>query len=214
MGTRQRICSILVWFSTAIINSKPLGCLSEGERPVLVASELFGRLWHSQRLFSFLFPHHSIGGDHNLSSVTTLASEYALPRARAGGRARSIPARLCSASRWWPRAQQGAGRRDSAAFARGRCVSEEAVAQLCLVSVRKASERCFFLREIVFAQGRKRERRREFRPNLSTSQYQEMSPERRKGHPPPLCPSSEQSTFLGGVDLGLGCIKHHCIQIR
>lgn len=50
-------------------------------------------------------------------------------------------------------------------------------------------EMFFFLREILFVEGRKREKRKEFRPNLSTSQYQEMSPERRKGHPPPLCPS-------------------------
>lgn len=75
-------------------SSKAPGCLPEEERPVLVAPELFWRRWRSQPPFSFLFPHRSAGGDHNLSSVTTLPSEYALPRA-AGWRVGSQ--RLCAA---------------------------------------------------------------------------------------------------------------------
>lgn len=66
--------------------SKSPGCFSEGS--VSVVSEVFRRCWHFQPSFYFLFPQHSIGGDHNLSSVITLASEYLLPqgfRAGSGG---------------------------------------------------------------------------------------------------------------------------------
>lgn len=67
------------FFFTETGRAPSLHGVSQKEKGLSHYWEVFRCCWHFQSSFSFFFPQHSGGGDHNLSSVITVASESSFP---------------------------------------------------------------------------------------------------------------------------------------
>lgn len=89
--------------------------------------------------FLFLFPQHSVGGDGNISTTTTLASEYPLPQGCRAG----LQSPCACLQRPLVAAASLAEDQQREAFGRGRCFPD-VVALLCFLRVIKAGRRFSF----------------------------------------------------------------------